>query len=144
MKITRRTFLGAAPVVAAAFTQLSGVATGQTRILPVGLGDRIGDLKFKDFYQNIYTDFMFVNKERDQVPLKLDAVEDARPTEKQKWGEGQENFVLRFSGPPKSALTQGSYVVNHFALGQFVIFITQGGRSRSSAGYLAVINRVTE
>lgn len=146
MKLTRRKFLGAAPVIAAAISKLSIDSSGQSTMWlpPVGIGDRIGDFKFKDFYQNLYTDFMFVGKERNEIPLKLDAVEDARPLSRQKWGEGDENFVLKFSGPAKFPLIQGTYVVNHFALGEFSIFITQGTRSRTSASYLAVINRVVD
>ena len=146
MKITRRTFLRVAPAIAAAVSQFGGVASGQsmTWLPPVGTGNRIGGFKFKDFYQNLYTDFMFVGKERIQIPLKLNVVEDVRPLARQKWGEGAENFILKFSGPARFPLKQGTYVVNHFSLGEFSIFITEGERARSGNTYLAVINRVTE
>ena len=55
-----------------------------------------------------------------------------------------ENFVMKFQGPFDQVLEQGTYKVSHFRLGDFDLFITNGGRVGKEQYYVAVINRIVE
>lgn len=144
MRLSRRKFLGAAPVAAAAILQLNGVTFGQKAptLPPVGDGGALGRMTFLTFFEKLNTEFLFLNKDGIQVPLNLYAVEDVRPLAKRQWGKGQENFVLKFLGPTRYPLKQGTYAVEHFALDKFNLFITDGRDNKDGFIYLAVINRV--
>jgi hypothetical protein len=143
MKISRRKFLGVASASAGVALGLNKGVLGQTSIMPpVFDGGALGRMNFLSFYQYMNTEFLFLNKDRIQVPLRLVAVDDVRPIEKQKWDEGSENFVLQFIGPKRYDLKQGSYRVEHFALKEFDLFITEGGSTNAGNIFVAVINRV--
>jgi hypothetical protein len=49
---------------------------------------------------------------------------------------------MRFQGPYDNVLSQNTYSVNHFNLGDFDLFITDGGRKGREQYYTAVINRL--
>ena len=145
-KISRRNFLGAVPVVAGAVLQFNGIAMGQKpervakAILEV---DALARLTWDSFYPFIYTDFTF-GRGYNAVSLKLVAMTDSQPVGRKRKNASQENFVMKFQGPYNQLLEQGTYQVNHFNLGDFDLFITNGGRVRREQYYIAVINRVTE
>jgi hypothetical protein len=150
MKISRRKFLVAAPLVAGAILQLNGSAIGQQRdaaakIRPPFIEpDALAKLNWDSFYQFINTDFTF-GRGYNAVSLRLLDMTDSRPfsSSKRKM-RMSENFVMKFQGPFNKVLTQGTYKVNHFNLGDFDLFITDGGRVGKEQYYVAVINRVVE
>ena len=144
MKISRRKFLGAAAVSTGLSLVLDNKVFGQVGLTepPIGDGGALGKLHFLSFYENLNTEFMFLDKDRNFVPVTLIAVEDARPVTKQQWAAGDENFVLSFRGPSELRLIQGTHKVEHFKLGKFSLFITEGQVDEQNRLYLAIINRV--
>lgn len=145
MNISRRKFLVAAPVVAGAVLQFQGIAFGQIsdkiRLPPVGI-DALSKLTWDSFYQFINTDFTFGHG-GNAVSLRLTAMTDSIPfTVKRR--KGQECFVMKFQGPFNPPLRQETYQVNHFALGDFDLFITDGGRVKRGQFYIAIINRIVQ
>jgi len=141
MKISRRKFLGVATVGSGVLLNVGVLGQG---IMPPIVDDQgIKNLTFLSFFANMNTEFEFVNEDRIKVPIQLVAVDDARPMAKQKWGQGEENFVLKFHGHLRYPLKQGTYEVEHFALGKFSLFITEGKTDKAGITIIAVINRVT-
>jgi len=55
---------------------------------------------------------------------------------------GHECFALKFSGPRGRPLPQGTYRMEHDALGKFELFIAPGGKDKKGLYYQAVINRL--
>ena len=88
----------------------------------------------------INTDFTF-GEGTGAVSLKLLDMTDTKP-EGLKVAKGQECFIMKFQGPYQQPLKQGTYHVNHFNLGDFDLFITDGGRVKRTQYYIAVINRI--
>lgn len=143
MEISRRKFILAAPIVAGAVLQFSGVAAGQSAapMRPVAVADRLSRLSWDSFYPFIHTDFTF-GQGGNAVSLKLVSMTDTKPAGFS-GGPGHECFVMRFLGPFDRPLKEGTYRVNHFNLGDFDLFITDGGRVKREQYYTAVINRIT-
>jgi hypothetical protein len=153
MKITRRTFLGVAPLAGGALVLLNKSVLGQLNQselgqnaqrdpLPVYSGDTLAKFSWDSFYPFIYTDFTF-GEGYNAVPLTLVDMTDSRPFVRAR-KTSQENFVMKFRGPRDRVLTTGTYRVNHFSLGDFDLFITDGGRVSRQQYYVAVINRVLQ
>ena len=140
MKITRRKFLEAAPVIAGAVA----VASGQSRVwMPDAKSvDSLAQMNFLSFHEFKYTEFIFRGPDG-EVPLKLYDVVDSRPPTRRRWGAGEENFMLKFEGHTRLPLRQGTYEVEHFRMGNFSLFITEGGKVKDTLRYIAVINRIT-
>ena len=55
---------------------------------------------------------------------------------------GKEGFALLFTGLSKQAFAQGTYTLDHPALGSFPLFLVPVGPVGSSTSYEAVINRL--
>ena len=150
MKISRRNFIVAAPVIAGAVLGLKSVVFGQKAATRGGLyeipemaaTDTLSKLSWASFYPYQNTEFTFRSGEED-VPLTLAAMVDTKPQnlERIRTKKG-ECFILKFIGSARLPLTQGTYDVNHFLLGDFRLFITEGGRVKRNNYYIAVINRV--
>jgi hypothetical protein len=142
-KVTRRKFIGtavAAGAVAASgasvMGQIASIATG-------GAGkDSLATLGWDAFLPYVNTDFTF-GEGLNAVVLRLIDIKDSRPLGSKARRAGQENFVLKFTGPGRSPLKDGTYLVNHFNLGDFDLFITGAGHQGRLNVYTAVINRVT-
>ncbi len=141
MKITRRKFLSAIPVVAGTVLRLNVRASDLDDGLPPLPNDVLVNLGWDSFYPFITTDFTF-GTGRSAVSLKLISMENTAPANLRPKA-GQECFTLKFQGPFNRPLTQNTYRVNHFNLGDFGLFITNGGRRRREQYYIAVINRIT-
>jgi hypothetical protein len=144
MNLSRRSFVtsaatGGALLVLGAhgFAQQS-----EPPLPPVGDGGPLARMTFLTFYAQLNTEFIFLNKDRDEVPLKLVQVEDQRPLAQRKWGQGKENFMLRFLGHPRFPLPQNTYHVSHFTLGKFELFITGPSVVDDDLSFTAIINRV--
>ena len=59
-------------------------------------------------------------------------------------GPGHESFALLFDGPADPVLGQGTYAVEHPALGTFALFVVPIGRDADRTSYEAVFNRLLE
>ena len=137
MDITRRKFLATASTAAGAMIVLSGgtSASAESGLL------RLGKLEWADFQKYLNTDFHF-GESGSTVALKLIGMEDTRP--KRRRTADKECFVLDFAGPSNTQLEQGTYAVNHSALGMFALFIAPGPVTAGGhQSYFAVINRLT-
>ncbi len=139
MKVSRRKFIGAAPVVAGAVLGLKGTLFGQ-RVGGDAVQEEISRLSFTAFNTYTGTDFTFRDGGED-LPFTLIWVTDTKPVGL-KVARGQESFVLKFQGPYQHVLKSNTYKVNHFAMGDFELFITDGGRQKKDQFYIAVINRI--
>ena len=146
MKISRRKFVEAAPIVAGAVLGLQNVALGQKigpkpSLPPVGT-DTLSRLSWNSFLPYEGTEFIFQSGER-EVPLRLESMVDTRPSNLEHIEKNNgECFMLRFVGPGKMPLRQGTFDVSHFILGDFRLFITEGGQVKRNNYYTAVINRI--
>lgn len=145
MNISRRKFLAAAPVVAGAVLQLQGTALGQrgsTTKLSAELpdADALSRLEWDSFYPFINTEFNFGTGGK-AASLTLISMKDTGPEGSAK-GTAPKCFVMKFQGPYYQPLAEKTYNVNHFNLGDFDLFITDGGRAGRVQTYNAVINRI--
>ena len=146
MKISRRKFIEAAPVIAGAVLGFKSVAFGQkgrAPLTPVPAGiDQLSRMSWDSFYPYQHTEFTFRSGGVD-VPLMLESMVDTAPhvLGKPRTNMG-ECFVLKFTGPGRYPLKQGTYDVNHFLLGDFRLFITAGGQAKRGNYYVAVVNRI--
>ena len=75
------------------------------------------------------------------VTLVLTSVRDLPQAERQGLVDSEDCFLLRFRGPARRPLEQGTYTLRHFLLGSFPMFLVPMGGSRGSSVYEAVINR---
>ena len=136
MNISRRKFLGAAPVLTGAILSLRTSLFGQS----AAGSDALSELDWDSFYPFIGTDFTF-GRGGNAASLKLISMRETAP-EGTKGADLKKCFVMRFQGPYDKVLTQNTYSVNHFNLGEFDLFITDGGTKGREHYYTAVINRL--
>ena len=136
MNISRRKFLGAAPVLTGAVLSLRTSLFGQS----AAGSDALSELNWDSFYPFIGTDFTF-GRGGNAASLKLLSMHDSAP-EGTKGSNLKKCFVMRFQGPYDNVLTQNTYSVNHFNLGDFDLFITDGGTKGRVQYYTAVIYRL--
>jgi hypothetical protein len=145
MKISRRKFIGAGGLAAAAV--LAGGVSGQSRLERLVAGsvpaDALSQLTWDSFYPFQTTEFAFTDVDGNAVILKLAAMTDTSPAGFKPTSKYEECFKLVFSGPARERLPEGTYAVRHFALGDFELFISDGGQVSRSNRYVAVINRIT-
>lgn len=142
-KVTRRKFIGTA--VAAGAVAASGAnVIGQIASIATNAAgkDSLSKLGWYAFLPFVNTDFTF-GQGANAVVLRLVDISDSRPLGSKSRNTGQENFVLKFTGPGRSPLKDNTYQVNHFNLGDFDLFITAAGQQGRLNVYTAVINRVT-
>src|SRR3954471_19597484 len=117
-KVTRRKFIGTA-VVAGAVAASGANALGQIASIATTVGkDSLSKLGWDAFLPYVNTDFTF-GAGLNAVVLRLVDIKDSRPLGSRAMSAGQENFVLKFTGPGRSPLKDGTYRVNHFNLGDF-------------------------
>src|SRR5437868_4447315 len=142
-EFTRRKFLGTA-MAAGAVIATGGDVIGQIASIRLDAAgkDALSKLGWDAFLPFVNTDFTF-GEGRNAVVLTLVDIKDLRPIGGKARSMGQESFVLKFTGPGRSPLKQNTYSVNHFNLGDFELFITEGGKQGRLNVYTAVINRVT-
>jgi len=75
------------------------------------------------------------------VDLVLTSVRDLPQADRRGLADSEDCFLLRFRGPARRPLTQGTYTLRHFLLGPFPMFLVPMGGDRASRVYEAVINR---
>lgn len=143
MSVTRRKFIGTAVAAGAAAASGAGVI-GQIASSAAGpiSKDSLSKLGWDAFLPFVNTNFTF-GEGLNAVTLRLVDIKDSRPLGSKARSRGEENFVLKFSGPGRFPLKDGTYKVNHFNLGDFDLFITTAGQKGRYNYYTAVINRVT-
>lgn len=76
-----------------------------------------------------------------RLALVLTAVRDLPQAESQGLVDSEDCFVLRFSGPARRPLEQGTYTLRHPALGAFPMFLVPMGANGEGRAYEAVFNR---
>ncbi len=144
MKLSRRQFVSTVPFALAAILGFdkAGFAQSAARMLlpQRAVPDALSQLSWSSFLPYINTDFTF-GMGGNAVTLRLLSMDDLRPVGT-KPRAGQECFMMKFQGPYAQPLNQGTYSVNHFLLGDFDLFITNGGRVRKNQYYVAIINRM--
>jgi hypothetical protein len=134
MHLDRRSFLRAA-----AGTAIGGfVPFGTTATALAQTPGRSGTaaLTMASFTPYVNSGFRFTVG-RSSVATVLSRVIDER-----RRGTNGECFSLMFGGP-KPAFAQGTYPVDHAALGRFSLFVVPVGRRTDGQDYQAVFNRVT-
>lgn len=156
MDVSRRKFLGAfSSSVAGLLTFKASAHGAQVFADFVGRSpssrmtlDALSQLGWNSFYQYLETDFDFSSLQgarRSARParLRLVSMKDEDPLRKG-WPVGESRcFVLTFSQSSKAAtLRQDTYLVEHFALGRFELFISGAGINDYGFSYTAVINRI--
>ena len=139
----RRQFITSVSALAA-FAGFHGIGFGQIQgSIRRNVGrDALSRLGIDSFLPYVNTDFTF-RLPRGTALLRLTDLSDSRPVDSPTRKLKQENFVLTFASRGRVTLQQGTYHVEHFALGSFDLFITQGAVTSSQRSYTAVINRVT-
>jgi hypothetical protein len=77
------------------------------------------------------------------VALRLAAVRDLPHADRLALVDSEDCFSLRFDGPARRPLAQGTYTLWHASLGAFPLFLVPMGLGRQGRvlGYEAVINR---
>jgi len=113
---------------------------GPGRVVTRTAGDALARLSWDSFLPFVNTDFTF-GEGSNAVSMKLVDMTDTKPV-RTRVRKGQECFILKFHGPFDKVLKQGTFRVNHFNLGDFDLFITDGGRLKRNQFYTAVINRI--
>lgn len=143
MTISRRKFLKTGiitSIVAGATTKLSGLASAGE---PISRTDAMTLATPLDYYTKatfqsyINSDFRFYANRKTWLRLVL--VEDF-PT-REALTTPDECFRLLFSAPAETSLQQGTYDVDHAALGTFALFIVPGNPVDGKRYYEAVFNR---
>lgn len=144
MKISRRKFMAAAPVVAGAVLGLKQTTFAQQlfKVPADASGDALAGMNWNSFLQFVNTEFTFNALGYRDVVLKLVDIVDTRPENRRTKTRGQECFMMIFTGSSRYPLKQGTYSVNHFNLGDFELFITEGAKGGKTESYVAVINRL--
>ena len=142
MKLSRRKFMVASPITAGAVLTLGGDAAARALGESPIFADRLSQLGWQSFLPFVNTDFTF-GQGGNAVVLRLVDIKDLRTTET-RGTAGQECFALRFQGPFDRVLSETTHKVNHFNLGDFDLFITDGGRQGREQFYTAVINRIVK
>jgi hypothetical protein len=75
------------------------------------------------------------------LALVLTAVRDLPQADRRGLVDSEDCFVLRFRGPARRPLAQGTYTLRHASLGAFPLFLVPMGGNGGTRVYEAVINR---
>jgi hypothetical protein len=156
MKISRRNFIGAFSASLAAVIPFTGSIRGAGLGSVLGLGhskipgDALSQLSWSSFYPYINTDFEFASFQGhspvSSSRLTLMGMTGNSGMVKATRARDPRTFVLTFKGPAQTSdprLAQDTYSVEHFALGRFDLFISDGNVVNGEYIYTAVINRAT-
>ena len=163
MSITRRTFIQRAAIttaVAGASTTLLAEAfaqTGRTRDRAQQAPDQplpieaqraeVSSMNMSTF--NAYLNTIFrvqVGLTLGGVGIKLIEVTNLVPEAERESAaaEGREAFSLSFRGPLDDEFRQGTYTIEHDALGRFEMFLVKRGVDKKYRYYEAVFNRLQQ
>jgi hypothetical protein len=101
------------------------------------------NLTFASFSRHVGTTFRVHVGPNRSVDLKLVQVTQlARPTAGVIPASSREGFTLQFAGPSADPFKQGTYTVDHSALGTSQIFLVPARPAGSNQSYEAVFNRL--
>ena len=153
MNVSRRKFLATLSVsVAAACLTGCYSTTGSDVRSTAALTGRGGDRKltWNSIHPYLETEFVFSgldgNSKSDSVKLRLVGMSNTDKAA-QAFEREPQSFVLAFdtwADDERAVLPQNTYLVEHFALGKFELFISEGSLESNKHVYTAVINRVIE
>lgn len=122
---------------------LKGMAVGSTFAVPAfARRDGLSRLDWDSFLPYVGTGFAFTDGGGRSVALNLADIVEYR-TPRSKAAADKLSFTLIFRGPSRKGLPEGTYSVEHFALGKFDLFIAPGATSGKQQAYRAVVNRVS-
>lgn len=137
MSISRRIFIKTASVAA-----IVAATVGKSTLAVLAQGGATDPLAYytqATFIQYINSIFRLHGFQT--VDVMLEKVQDTLPATVTRTG-GRESFVLHFRGGDVQ-LPQGTYTVEHPALGNFKLFLVPGGADENGAqSYIATINRL--
>ena len=88
-----------------------------------------------DFAAHVHSKFQVHLQDRPPLELELYLVEDGHST------PAQEQFSLLFYGPDTFGLGQGTFEVEHGAIGRFQLFLVPIQPDQKGPRYQAVFNR---
>ena len=101
------------------------------------------ELTSASFASQLGTTFRVRVEPNRSVDLKLVQVTHLpRPTGGVVPASGREGFILQFTGPSANPFKQGTYTVEHSALGTSQIFLVPARSTGSAQPYEAVFNRL--
>jgi hypothetical protein len=95
-------------------------------------------LTLDQFVPHVASPFWIEGEGGASVSLRLVEAGDLGSTER------QEQFHLIFCGPEAPALRQGTYRLNHSALGSLSLFLVPIARTPEGFQYQAVFNRIRQ
>lgn len=130
--LKRGTFMALAAGVPLTFTEIvSGMGTTTSAA---------SGLDLESFESQLGTSFL-INDEAAKVNVKLVHVTNFASAKQM--AAGKEGFSLLFRGPKETTLKQGTYLIEHQALGKFSFLVVPVGTKDTRAPhYEAVINRL--
>ncbi len=137
MKISRRSFIAAAPAVVTLVSQMDILASARA----VSSRDPLSKMTSATFLPYVGTEFVFSDAGT-AVSLRLDEVEIRTPANYVATRRGEECFALHFSSGIGETMVGDTFAVEHFALHGFLLFITQGGIDGDRRRFTAVFNRL--
>ena len=152
MNVSRRKFLATFSTSVAAVCLSAGTANAAVGLIPdlgpaVGRG-RTGKLTWNSIHPYLETDFVFSElgdiSRSEKVRLRLVGMSN-QDKHAQAFEREPQSFVLAFdtwADRGGEILPENTYAVEHFALGKFELFISEGSFESNKHVYTAVINRV--
>jgi hypothetical protein len=141
--VSRRRFLALGPVLAA--TAAAGPKSIVKDVLPqasaAAAAARV-TLTRSTFAPHVHGTFVAHLEALRPIELKLTAVQDLPGTARATFPDREGQFSLLFRGPRQPALDQGTYRVEHPAIGAFALFLVPVGESADARHYEAIFNRI--
>jgi hypothetical protein len=155
MNVSRRKFLATfsaslATVFVSAGSASAGQALGSLLGKPGSSPLRGDALSWNSLYPYLHTDFEFSSRDgsrrsNDAIRLRLFEMSNTDRESTDSSEREPRSFVLTFKADAHENLVllgQDTYAVEHFALGRFELFVSQGNVADEKHVYTAVINRV--
>ena len=138
--VSRRRFLALGPVLAA--TAASGPSSLMKDVFPARVASAApGELVRSTFVPHVNGTFTVHVGPLQRIATRLVAIEDL-PGAAHAAADREGRFALFFDGPGAEALAQGTYSLEHPALGTFPLFLVPVGGRDDVRHYQAVFNRI--
>jgi hypothetical protein len=145
--VSRRTFVAGMGVLAAGSTFLA-LHQAQLLGLDASLDELLATLQRSTFARHLDDGFrLSLDGAMEKVTLRLAGVRDLAnaitfATEEQNRAYHEISFSLLFQGPAAQVLEQGSYLLRHRRIGDFMIFLVPAGADEQGQYYEAIFNRL--
>lgn len=140
--VSRRRFLALGPVLAA--TAAAGPKSIVKDVLPRASASAAGPqtLKRSTFEPHVNGTFVLHVEALRPTEVKLASVRDLPGAAGAALQDPEGQFSLLFRGPRQPAIDQGTYRLEHPAVGSFVLFLVPVGESADARHYEAIFNRI--